>query len=668
MIFISDNDLTIKTQRLRGGYQPGGECTFILHNAMTNSVSTVTVEDEGDEYVMSFTIPEGFAKSVTSGEYVWSVQDNEYRVVATGVARKKETRFEKDTVYSHVESDTEYIGIDTTTVYHTVSISASLGCYLIVDGQQCQTYNESVPEGTILDVEAVPEEHYRFVIWSDGVEESERQLVVDDDISIDAVAEADMYNVSVSAGDDGWLYVDGVWFDNFSEAVPFGSQLMLEILPFAGFRFTGWSDGDTENPRYLDVKSDIDLSAAYEADTYHVTVTAGEHCSVSVNNVPGDFEDDVQSDTVLSIVATPDTGYNFVNWSDGNAASHRSLLVTRDISLTTVTQLQTFMVNIMTSDNQQGLVVVNGTPGDYISQVGYGTVLNLSAQPLGGFEFHMWSDGNTSNQRTVTVTDNVTLRALFQEVAPVQPNDEIWYTSTDGQPVTLYAENFGSGVTVLSNTYAGGKGVVKLSGDATEIGANDFRNCQTLFSVKLPDSVTRIGTRAFANSGVSSVDFGNGVTSVLDNAFDGCQSLVSVAIPDTVTSLGTNVFIYCSGLETVVIGSGVTTLTDNVFRSCSSLLDVKIPDNVTSTGIGTFRYSGLASVTFGSELAAIGNYSFADAAGLASITFTSTTTVPTLGTNAFNNVASTGTVYGVIGLDYSTIMAALPAGWILSLS
>ena len=38
------------------------------------------------------------------------------------------------------------------------------------------------------------------------------------------------------------------------------------------------------------------------------------------------------------------------------------------------------------------------------------------------------------------------------------PDDEIWYTSTNGNVVTPYAVAFGDGITVVSNTYANGKG------------------------------------------------------------------------------------------------------------------------------------------------------------------------------------------------------------------
>ena len=101
-----------------------------------------------------------------------------------------------------------------------------------------------------------------------------------------------------------------------------------------------------------------------------------------------------------------------------------------------------------------------------------------------------------------------------------QPDDEIWYTSTDGNIVTPQAIDFGTGVTVVSNTYEDGKGVIKLSGNVTFIGKSAFANCTGLTSVVIPDSVTTIGNQAF----------------------DNCSGLTSVTIPNSVTSIGADAF------------------------------------------------------------------------------------------------------------------------------
>ena len=104
---------------------------------------------------------------------------------------------------------------------------------------------------------------------------------------------------------------------------------------------------------------------------------------------------------------------------------------------------------------------------------------------------------------------------LIKGSGPVPvPNDEIWYTSSDGNIVTPYDTT--ALPTIVSNTYSDGKGIIKFATDVTSIGGSAFRECSSLTSVTIPNSVTSIG----------------------DYAFYDCSSLTSVTIPDSVTSIG----------------------------------------------------------------------------------------------------------------------------------
>ena len=65
--------------------------------------------------------------------------------------------------------------------------------------------------------------------------------------------------------------------------------------------------------------------------------------------------------------------------------------------------------------------------------------------------------------------------SLIKGSGPTPPgpaNDELWYTSSDGNIVTPYQA--GSLPTVVSNTYSDGKGIIKFVTDVTSIGDSAF--------------------------------------------------------------------------------------------------------------------------------------------------------------------------------------------------
>ena len=83
----------------------------------------------------------------------------------------------------------------------------------------------------------------------------------------------------------------------------------------------------------------------------------------------------------------------------------------------------------------------------------------------------------------------------------------------------------------------------------TIIGICAFRDCSSLTSVTIPNSVTSIGS----------------------GAFDGCSSLTSVTIPDSVTNIGDCAFCDCSSLTSVTIPNSVTSIGERVFSECGEL-------------------------------------------------------------------------------------------------
>ena len=155
------------------------------------------------------------------------------------------------------------------------------------------------------------------------------------------------------------------------------------------------------------------------------------------------------------------------------------------------------------------------------------------------------------------------------------------------------------------------------------VGSSAFDNCQSLTSIKLPNSVTSIGDYAFYEcTSLTSVTIPNSVTSIGDYAFYGCSSLTSVTIPNSVTSIGDYAFDGCSSLISITIPNSVTSIGKSAFDGCSSLTSVTIPNSVTS----------------------IGSWAFYECYSLTSITCKAATP-PTIGKDAFDGVSMSIPVY-----------------------
>ena len=231
---------------------------------------------------------------------------------------------------------------------------------------------------------------------------------------------------------------------------------------------------------------------------------------------------------------------------------------------------------------------------------------------------------NEGYYRSATVTvqsSDGTLKLEYQveqegelgvEIDPTQiPDNQIWYTSTDG---TIVEPKDGavSGGTLVSNTYVDSVGIMTFSSDITALNQDAFNNRDTLKSIILPNSLISIGTSTFYDcDSLESVTIGNSVTSIGYYAFVFCDSLTSVTIPDSVTSIGGLAFYDCTSLTSITIPDSVTTIGDNAFSYCDSLTSVTIPDSVTTIGQEAFSHcTSLTSVTIGNGVTSIGELAF----------------------------------------------------------
>mmetsp|Transcript_21720 Transcript_21720/g.32540 ORF Transcript_21720/g.32540 Transcript_21720/m.32540 type:complete len:421 (+) Transcript_21720:169-1431(+) len=107
-----------------------------------------------------------------------------------------------------------------------------------------------------------------------------------------------------------------------------------------------------------------------------------------------------------------------------------------------------------------------------------------------------------------------------------------------------------------------------------------FKQCTSLRSVSLPDSVENMNAAFQGCTALLSITLPSKVTNI-SFAFVGCTSLSSVSsIPASVTNMK-SAFCYCTSLSLISIPNGLTYETQNAFRNCSSL-DLRLRNDINS--------------------------------------------------------------------------------------
>lgn len=175
------------------------------------------------------------------------------------------------------------------------------------------------PEGSVITISAEASHQAHFVKWDDGNTDNPRSITVTQDATYTAEFAANQnYSITVESADPSMGTATGG--GTFAE----GTVITISAMPFDGFYFVGWNDGNAENPRNITVTQNATYKALFSQNavvTYIVTVMCNSDQGSVIGN--GTYAEG----TNITIAAIPNSGFEFDKWNDDNTQNPRQVTV-----------------------------------------------------------------------------------------------------------------------------------------------------------------------------------------------------------------------------------------------------------------------------------------------------------------------------------------------------
>ena len=256
--------------------------------------------------------------------------------------------------------------------------------------------------GDTITLTATPNDNYIFLCWSDGNTTNPRTVIVKRDAEYIALFYQNgvpEYTVNVVSNDPELGSVEG------GGTYPEGATVQISAIPNENAYFKQWNDGDQHNPRLITVTQDTTFTAFFiEMDLYYTIEVKSDNLLMGSVYGSGQFP----ANTVISIGASPNPGFQFVSWQDGNTDNPRTVTVTENaiyIASFEIKPVQTYTITVYYEETQ-GFVLGAGVYEE-------GSTATLAAIPADDYKFIKWSDNSTENPREIIVTQDIVLAAFF---------------------------------------------------------------------------------------------------------------------------------------------------------------------------------------------------------------------------------------------------------------
>ncbi len=286
-----------------------------------------------------------------------------------------------------------------------------------------------------IEISAMPKYGYHFVQWADGGTDNPRTIVLTQDTTFEAIFAPNKYSIKVSC-DDKYGHIDGE--DGSYEYL---TEHTYTAVPNYGYHFDHWKD-----TTFFDITNALTVTEAYtlasqleanqiSSEMYHIHGYVVRAYGTNSNSYYLADTPDGSTDFVVYRAnnsaqigdhvhiygylknyngTTPETSYGALLQilsgdqneipNETNRSNPRTVTLESDMHI-----YAEFAKNIYTITGEtNGMGEITG-----IGNFEYLTECTISANPIYGYHFVQWADGNTDNPRTIILTQDTTFTAEF---------------------------------------------------------------------------------------------------------------------------------------------------------------------------------------------------------------------------------------------------------------
>jgi hypothetical protein len=313
--------------------------------------------------------------------------------------------------------------------HYSLTISSTPGGSVTIPGEGMFIYDGE----TMVDLVAVPDEHYHFVEWTGG-----EGAIANPEDPTTTITMSDSYSITANfALDEGWCSLTISSTEGGSVTTPgeelfvYGNSTVVDLVAEYDdhYHFVEWA-GDVSNvgnvtaaETTITMYDSYSITANFELDPgwYSLTISSTDGGSVTT---PGEGVFIHAANTTVDLVAVPDEGYQFLKWT-GNVSTIADVYaaettISINASYSVTANFESWhpqpMAQLTVSSTIGGAVT---TPGEGTFSYPLGSEVSLVAEAVSGYRFTKWSgdvdtiaDVNAAST-TIIMDSSYSIRADF---------------------------------------------------------------------------------------------------------------------------------------------------------------------------------------------------------------------------------------------------------------